>query len=271
MKTIRSSMLPSWDDCARRAGGRQYASLLSEKNFTLRDLPDSAGAAIGSAVHAGAEHLLTARLEKRDKLSFAECLLWAMRTFEEKTARGVIWDATTKNILDGRRQIEKMLRVYLQHISNTQPLIVEDVLEGTLDGDWLLSGHMDLYSADLTLSDLKTGAKARPCKPQIGSYCILIEANGFPRPKKAEMNFVKRVGVTKPQPPVETTVYDVSECMDLAWRAIREIKSCVEQFEATGDPLSFRANGYSQMCTPKYCHAWGTDFCTSHAEKKEDG
>lgn len=270
MNLIRCSMLPAWDDCARRTGGRQYGHLLAEHGHELRSLLPSVGAAIGTAVHKGASHFLIARLTGADEPTRDQCTDAALAALAEQLAPGAVWDATSPNMQTAHKQVMRMLGVYLPTLAGVRPLIVESEMRSTIADGWELSGHVDNFTEDGDLDDLKTGVPPRNHRPQIGGYVLNLEANGH-KVTTAGMTFVQRVRLSKPQPLPVRTDYDLSECRLVAWRAINDIKDSMERYKTTGNPHELQENPMSLMCSAKYCSSWGTSFCTVHKAKEQDG
>ena len=58
MLKIRVSMLPIWFDCARRASAKQYYKMICSSGYSLRELPNSIGSAIGTGVHKAANIIM---------------------------------------------------------------------------------------------------------------------------------------------------------------------------------------------------------------------
>lgn len=255
-------MLPGWADCARRAAAKQYPELLKGAGFETRKLLPSIGAAVGTAAHAGAAHLLrikkewggVAELAKAETIAF-DCLL-------AEIAPGAEWDDTTPNSLVAQMQIRRLLEAYIPIVASTEPAEIEKELRAE-SGDWEFVGHVDLFTADGHLDDLKTGAVRRPYQAQLGGYVLLAKANGLDV-KSIGITFVRRGKRTKPQPPAERQFYDLDTAERAAWSTIGAIKRDVEAFEKTGDPDTFLANPMSMMCSKRYCPAWGTSFCKMH-------
>ena len=264
---IRCSMLPAYGDCARRTVGRQYPKLLVEHGFELRKTLPSVGAAIGTAVHAAAAAMLRV---KRDGPPNPEDQLDPLASFREEIANGVEWDATTPRLATAEKQIASLIRAYLLRLKDVEPVLIEQDFKATVpncDG-WELTGRLDLYTADKVIDDLKTGALPRPYIYQLGGYALLMDANGY-EVRGVGTTFVKRVGITKPQPEPVPAPYDLDTALKCAWAAIQEIRRDVEAFAETGNPYTLRANPMSMMCSQKYCPAWGTAFCTVHQKGKE--
>ncbi len=261
---IRCSMLPGWVDCARRAAAKQYRGLVEEHGFKLMKLPPAVGASVGTAVHAAVAALLTA---KRDGLApdMPAALEIAVTEFTEEIRAGCEWDDTTPNTQVAKRQIESLTRAYLPILETVEPILIEKQFKVKLPGDWVLTGKIDLYAEGNHLDDLKTGALPRPYIQQAGGYVLLLESHDRPV-ESAGTTFVQRVRPNKPQPAPVCHAFPLESARRSAWAAIQEIQHDVGAFAATGDPWSIRANPMSMMCTPKYCPAWGTDFCTVHLE-----
>ncbi len=268
MNVIRCSMLTGWDDCARRTGARQYMAMLEAHGHTPKTLLPSVGAAIGTAVHRGAAWFLLARLHGTPEPDLAACVGVALDALTTQLEPGAVWDPTSPNLMVAHKQVERMLRVYWPKMQTMHPLMVEDQIKATISEGWELSGHLDYFGIAGDLDDLKTGAVFRSHGGQLGGYALDLEARGHAA-KKAGTDFIKRVVLSRPQPMPIYTAYDVEETKRTAWRSIHEIVLQMEEYDRTGNPHHIRANPQSMMCTPKYCCAWGTAFCTSHKQPEE--
>ena len=60
---IRPSSLPSWPDCQRRTAARTAGALVKEMGYGLRQLPQRAGPAVGTATHAAVAHTMQAKID----------------------------------------------------------------------------------------------------------------------------------------------------------------------------------------------------------------
>lgn len=263
MLRIRASMLPSWNDCARRTASKSFTPLIESAGYELRKLMPSVGAAVGTSVHAAVEHVLRGKIEDGQPGAFKDGVSVALGKFREEIAPGAEWDDTTGNLQTAEYQIERMALAYAPLVETIQPQAVELSLAAAIAPGWELTGHIDLYTADRRVDDLKTGAVRRPYQAQLGAYSLLAKSNGMPV-DSIGITFVPRGKKTKPQPPPERMDYDVAVAERAAYTTIEAIRRDVEQFEKTGDPYSFAANNMSLMCSRKYCGAWGTAFCRLH-------
>jgi hypothetical protein len=261
---IRSSILPSYPDCPRRAVAKQFRRKFEKLGYTFRELPPSVGAAAGTATHTGCEQILRARHSGRD-ISLDEALAPAFAGFEEETGKGAIWDDTTPNANTARQQISRMVLAYQQ--LKITPLTVngEPAVELSLEADcgdgWKLTGHIDVIDDHGWPRDTKTGALVRPYAAQLGGYSLLVRSNRITPVNGLCIDFIQRVGKTRHQPPCVTHVYPVAAAERRAMGIVNRIKQDMTQFDETGNVESFMANDNSMMCSDKYCPAFNSDFC----------
>ena len=261
---IRASMLPSYPDCPRRAVAKQYRRKFEKLGYEFRELAPSVGAAAGTAVHKGAEMMLRAKHAGKT-ISLDQALEPAITGFQEETGKGAIWDETTPNSNVAAEQIKRMVAMYAVQLDipatvNGEPAVELSLKANAGDG-WELTGHIDLVTETGWVRDTKTGALMRPYHAQLGAYSLLVRSNKIIDVKGAAIDFIKRVGKTKPQPPCEAQEYAVGPCERNALALIGKLKADMAQFDATGDLGSFMPNPMSMMCGDKYCPAWGTAFC----------
>jgi len=278
--TIRVSSLAGYTDCPRRAAARIFWREIADAGFRLRKLPTSIGAVIGTAVHAGAAHVLgekavTGRLPYRTR---------AIETSREALADGVNsaevqFDAPsgpTQNFRDAVDQTTRMSGVYHDTIAPTiNPIVVEERFEADVGGGIVLSGQPDLICREPSrIRDLKTGQRMPASfAPQLGGYSLLARTHGHAI-ESAAIDYVKRVSPSKPQPVPATTEAAIGHAETAATNIIRQIKADIRMFRSgdpglginPGDPWSFMANPSSTLCSAKWCPAWGTEFC--HEGKK---
>ena len=261
-------MLPSYPDCPRRAVAKQYRRTFEKLGYVFRDLPPSVGAAAGTAVHKGCEQLLRAKWAGK-QITLDQALEPAIAGFQEETGKGAIWDDTTPNANTAEHQIRGMIGAYLYGplatetplTVNSQPAIELELTANAGDG-WTLTGHIDLVTDTGWVRDTKTGALVRPYHAQLGAYSLLVRSNRvIPSVKGVAIDFIKRVGKTKSQPPCAAQEYAVAPCERNAAALIQRIKEGMDRFDTTGDVNCFMANQMSMMCSDKYCPAWGTGFC----------
>ncbi len=258
---IRASMLPAWPDCPRRSAAKSFKYLVKAKGYALRELPPSIGAAVGTAVHKVAEVVLQHKIDTGEVGSQADGFEQALVGFREEIAPGAVWDDTTPNVNAAEHQINSLAKAYMQVAETVMPKAVELSLEANAGDGFLLTGHIDLLTADEYVRDLKTGAVDRPYYQQHGAYALLVRSNQISGIQGLAVDWLKRVGKTKAQPPVVIKEYSVDACQRAALEVIGDVKRCVQDFEKTGSAVAFSANCMSMMCNDKYCPAWGTAFC----------
>lgn len=270
---IRSSMLPSYPDCARRSAAKTFRRDLERHGFELRSTQPSVGAAAGTAVHTAVESVLLAKIETGELGKLEPAIEQAMAGFDEETEPGCEWDDTTPNRNAAQKQIERMTRAYYHGPAKEgNPVAVELSLEADAGDGFLLTGHIDRVDAaeaGLEVRDTKTGALVRPYYHQLGAYGLLVRSSpellapGTNRNVVSALaiDFIKRCPKTRPQDPAVRNDYGVSVCERAAWSVVQRVKSDLGAFRETGDPEVFSANTMSMMCGPKYCPAFGTDFC----------
>lgn len=265
---IRASMLPSYPDCPRRSVAKQFRKKFEKLGYVFRELPPSVGAATGTATHKGAEMLLRAKHANK-VITLDEAVAPALAGFAEEIAPGAIWDDTTPNPNTANQQIQRQVAAYLhgpmKHIMpltvNGEPA-VELELRATIAPGWDLTGHIDVVDDTAWIRDTKTGALIRPYHAQLGGYSLLVRsARILEAVKGCCIDFIQRVGKTKPQPPCQTVAYPVPACERNAMGIINRIIADMRQFDQEQNPQVFLANQMSMMCSDKYCPAFGTDFC----------
>ena len=265
---IRASMLPSYPDCPRRAVAKQYRRKFEKLGYAFREQQPSVGAAAGTACHTGAEMLLRAKHANK-VITLDEALAPAFAGFAEETGKGAIWDDTTPNVNTAQQQISRMVAAYMHGpLKTVMPLTVngepavELSLRADCGGGWELTGHIDLVDDAGYVHDTKTGALVRPYHAQLGAYSLLVRSEKVLETVAGiGIDFIQRVGKTKPQPPCVSHSYPVAACERNAMGLIDRLKEDMAKFDETGDVNCFMANQMSMMCGNKYCPAFATDFC----------
>lgn len=260
---IRCSALPSWPDCPRRTAAKTFRKLIERQGFKLRELPPSIGAAVGTATHKVAELVLQHKIDTGSLGAFDDGLEQALAGLSEEISPGAVWDDTTPNLNTAQLQVKSLAKAYYSAVAaKVDPLAVELSLEADAGGGFVLTGHIDLLTVQGWIRDLKTGSVERPYYQQHGGYSLLVRSNNQNGVVNGlAVDWIKRVGKTKPQPAPVEKIYDVQTCERAALDVIGDIKRCVSDFESVGNPGIFVANPMSMMCSDKYCPAWGTDFC----------
>ena len=248
-------MLPAFPDCPRRAIAKQYRREVVAAGFNLRETKPSIGAAVGTAVHAA----LTA---KRRGIQPTP-----MDAFRAEIVPGAEWDATTPSLSIAEAQIERMSDAALA-LPVREYVGLEMPLRATIADGWELTGQLDALTGDGHLDDLKTGALPRPYQAQIGGYVLLAQSNDL-KAESCSTTFIRRVRLSKPQPPAVLEPVDLATAVRAAWHTIDDVRRTWERFASTGDPWTIPANPMSLMCSVKYCPAHGTSFCAMGRPEKE--
>lgn len=254
-------MLPAYFDCARRAAAKQFRQEIEAAGFTLRDTLPSVGATFGTSAHAAAEYLFKQKMQNYADASEAQALEVAMQRFGEETGEGVEWDDTTPNNNTAEFQLRRVVAAIADFSKTVVPKAVELELRADAGDGFELTGHIDLYTVEDIVRDLKTGALHRPYQSQLGGYALLVRSNGG-QPKGAAIDWIARTPKTRPQPPVQTETYPLSLCERAAYATIQRIKRDYQQFISSGDPWAFPSNPMSMMCQEQYSPAYGTNFCS---------
>jgi PD-(D/E)XK nuclease superfamily len=277
---IRASSLTQYPDCPRRTAARLFRREIEDAGFTLRRPPRGIGAAIGSAVHAAAKTVLDARARSGDLAPVGVATDCAAETLAEALQTGeVAFDATTANRSEAMRQAIRMTSAYHRCVAPAvEPIIVEERLEAEISPGLILSGQPDLVAREPGgLRDLKTGARrGGGHAPQVGAYSLLSRTHGL-EIETASIDFVQRAPTTKVQPDPVSTAVAVAQAETAAVNIIRHIEDDLATFREgddrgrilAGDPWSFPANPASNLCSPKFCSAFGTEFCREGDPEKE--
>lgn len=272
-RTLRPSSLVGAMDCMRRFAARSMTDELLEAGYDIsppREL--HIGAAIGSGVHAGAAYTLETKRDTGEVGSDGEALDRAVAEFEERAAaEGLQFDDTTGSVGVAHKQIARMTWAYRRHIApQVEPRLVETRLTADIGGGWRLSGQGDVLAGDPQgdVRDIKTG-KRKANGAQYGAYALIFEAHGFNATGIVE-DFIARVKIRDEQPVPQSIQIDVPTARAEAVAAMQDIQRSVAEFERrlkAGEPApetALRANPASQLCSARFCRAWGTRFCRAH-------
>ena len=266
MTYLRASSLPAWTDCPRRAAATLLHDELLASGYKLREYTRaSIGPAVGTAVDAGANEYLRAKLDGCE-VTPSQALEIAIAAFRKEIANGCDFDATTPNPNDGEKQIARMLEVFRRDVlPDIKPQSVQLELTGNIGDGWVLGGHWDSRDTQRLLHDLKTGTDTWPVTPQKGAYILLGAANGLPI-DAAVINYIERVPLKKQQPAASKIYYEADLLRRHALAVIRRVKRDVMAFRTTGDPETLPANPFSMFCSNRNCPAHdvrgdGKPFC----------
>lgn len=284
---VRASSLTNYPDCPRRAATQLFRHDIEAAGFPLRRLNQGAGAAVGTAVHAAAASMLDEKAASGvlPPLDVATDIAVTNLRATVDEAGEVLWDAPgkgggTTDLSVAETQVVRMARVYREQIApGVNPLLVEERLEAQVTPDLALTGQADLVAREPgTVRDLKTGTKTKSHAPQIGAYSLLARSCRAVATTAAQIDFIPRVSPKKDQPPAQSINVPLVAAEVAALAVLSHIDQDLSVFRhgdaprriPPGDPWAFIANPNSTLCNPKYCAAFGTDFCREHAGASED-
>jgi RecB family exonuclease len=274
---LRPSSLTTYADCPRRWAAKHMADEVRAAGYALTrpPLPTHVGAAVGTAVHTAVSVSLKPRIEGSEALAprdVAEDA--AIEALRGETEHGVAWDEATPDMNTAEKQVVRMSRAWrASPAADVVPLAVETRLEVVITDGIHLSGQADTVtrSPDMAIRDLKTGTRRRANGLQYGAYAMVWRGHGIPVTRLVE-DYLRRAPLREEQlPPVEIEV-GLRTAMNDAWETLQAIARDVREFRnRAGDPDgrppngAFRPNPGSSLCGERFCPAWGTDFCRSHA------
>ncbi|MEF8794010.1 hypothetical protein [Thiohalorhabdus sp.] len=259
MALIRVSALPQYPDCPRRTAAKLWRKTLADAGYELRDLPQHVGGATGTGTHEAGAYALSERRDGREA-NQQEAEQRGLQALEDAIQEGVVWDGTTPNLNTAQKQVLRQYHAYRdQIIPHTSPVEVEARFKATTPNGHTLSGQVDVLD-QAALRDTKTGNYQRVNVAQYGGYSLLLRSNGMAVPAIYE-DFIRRVKVKEPQPPVEPKAYPVETAERVAWGIIQRMEADLADFERTGQAETFLANPTSMLCSPDFCPAFGTAFC----------
>jgi hypothetical protein len=281
MIVIRCSSLSLYCDCPRRTAARLFRAEIEDAGFKLRRPPRGIGALIGTAVHKAAAEMLKEKAVTGILPSANVATDVARDSLVAELADGEIaYDTTTPTRSLAVVQGAAMTRAYHRAVApQVRPIIVEERLEAEIAPGLVLSGQPDVVAREPgAVRDLKTGAR-RPVghAPQLGGYSLLSRSHGLDI-ETASIDFVQRVPPSKPQPDPVSKPVAVAQAETAATNIIRHMEGDLATFRAgdpvrrilPGDPWAFQANPSSILCSPKYCSAFGTEFCREGDPAKEN-
>ena len=265
MKTgihLRASMLPNYGDCARRTAASQWKKEIQAAGYDLRTNTPNVGGCVGTAVHAAAAHMLDRKMATGSLPTLNDSQEVAVTSFRSDSSDGLEWDDKTRNPNMATQQIQRMVAAYRRDIAEeVTPVLVEAELEATVQDEAVLTGHIDLLTADGALRDTKCGKVPRPHYGQMGAYGMLLEADGH-QCTAMIADWIPRESMKKPQPQPVSETYNMNASLWAAWSTIQQIIRDVTAWRHNKEnPWAFPANPMSQMCSEKYCPAWGTGWC----------
>lgn len=273
--TIRASSLPGFTDCSRRWAASAMPAEITNAGYNLTaGMPRSVGASIGSAVHSGAAFVMQGKIDNGVLGNAADAEECAVVELATQTAQAdTLWDKDTMNMNEAQQQVIRMVKTFSVMLApRLHPIAVERRLVANLSDNFVLSGQSDLQVIEPeSIDDLKTGRISRQHHGQMGAYSLLARTVHPDLPvKKLRVNFIPRVTIKKPQPDPIVTAYNQAVSEQAAVATIEHIKKDVAEFrrrvneEDAAAEHAFLANPASMLCSPKYCNAFGTNFCREH-------
>ena len=259
---LRTSTLPEFADCARRASTSVFYQEIIDLGYEFNQRTNVPRIApiVGTSVHAGAEHLLKQKFngETPDLDGMIE---FAITRLHEETADGIEYDDCSLGMNVAEKQIQRMSAVYFTMVMPKINLnaIVEQEYQVRLSDDMLLTGHPDV-TVEHQIRDLKTG-RLKNFMIQNGGYDLLVTANTDIVIQESIIDYIPRVKIDKEQPPAVEIHYNAEWCRNAAKSVLRSIVASCVAFKETSSPDVFVANPDSNICSGKYCRAYGTDYC----------
>lgn len=259
---IRPSYLSGWPDCQRRTAARMFPSVIRDWGYQLNPREPSVGAIVGTATHSAVAHILQAKMDTGELGNITEMEHRGLESLTKELSFGVSWDETTPSQNVAQQQVVRQAKAYRATTAQRViPIAVERRLECKTAAGNTLSGQIDCMTD--AIRDTKTGRVQRQNIVQYGGYALLVKWGGGQVSRLVE-DYIKRVSVKQDQPaPIEIS-YNTEFAEILAARVIASVEAEYAEFAQTGDNLVFSANPSSQLCGPKYCTAFGTNFCREH-------
>jgi hypothetical protein len=262
MITIRISSLPYYLDCPRRAACNMFRTEIQNAGFNIKYALSGISAAVGTGTHAAAHCICDSLVRSGERGDLAAAQEVGIIEFRDAAARGVEYDTTTPNNNHAEQQIIILSRSYYHEIApvlNLQDPEFETKMTARLDEETIISGKPDISDAR-QIRDTKTGRETS-FHAQLGGYSLLKKSNKKPRPEKLLIDYLPRVPLAKKYPGAYTKELELNFSEYYAWNIIQTIKRDIAAFMKAGDPWAFMPNPKSMLCGPRYCHAFGTDFC----------
>lgn len=276
---IRASYTSGWPDCPRRGAAKIFRRIIAGMGYQLRQLPNNAGSAVGSSVHAAAKVILDEKAKTGQLAPASVATDAAVETLKEKVREGITYDRETASMADAEQQVVLMSYTYRTDIApQVEPIVVETRLEATVPwtrNRFVLSGQADVIAREPgRVRDLKTGKRRGNHRPQLGSYGLLAKSQPEAiNVTEAAEDYIARTTLKKQRDVRgETYRFDLAGCESAAVAVLRHMDMCLTTFmegdEARGilpgDPWAFPANPSSNLCSERWCPAHSTPFCKEH-------
>lgn len=271
---IRASSLPNQMDCARKWAYQmaQDPKLNFQPHFIKHGFEvkprtsNNVGAAVGSACHEGFGQFFQAKIDGYSLESPEQVAIGKWRKQLKNSVEPVQFDdykaGVTKDADAAEIQIKRMIAEYLPFAQTLKPRRVEFLLAVRPDElkPYLITGHPDIEETNDDVRDMKFGRSSSPYEAQLGMYSLMRRSAGAD-PGRLFVDWVPRNTINKPQKPRETIPYDIKTAENAAWHVSDNALNQLEKFIETGNPWSFPANNQGNLCSKKWCSAWGTPWC----------
>lgn len=265
---IRASSLSSYADCARRESAKTFKTYIEDAGYKLNKSVGNVGAAIGTGVHGCMNYTLTQKMETGEPGSDSAANDCAIEALRAEAHKGIHYDSITTDLNQAEKQVLRKSNMFRRVVApDIKPVAVEVRLNAKVDNTFELSGQVD-YREEGVVGDLKTGKKSRYGAPQYGAYSLLSRSHGIPVTRIRE-HFMPTVPLKNPEGEPQTIWYGAPKAEQHAMAVMAYMKKDFESFLKNGDRFAFRSNASSMMCDPKYCPAFGTNFCKEHKGQEE--
>jgi hypothetical protein len=262
MINIRASMLPSYQDCPRRAASKQFRQLITAAGYELRQMPPTVAIPVGNGLHMGVKTMADHYISTGTWASIDDAIESGIQKYHTDIKDGVMYDNNTVSNNEAEQQIITAVKSFVYEVTPLiKPRICERQYYSVADQEFEFTGSADLIDQTDFVDDIKGGARSRPYHAQLGGYALLKKANGDGETKGCRVWHMPRISTKKSYPGAQLHEYDVKLCILSASYTIKQIKSNVKSFLYTKSSWAFPANPLSMMCSDKYCPAWGTEFC----------
>lgn len=261
MFKIRSSILPSWNDCPRRNAIKIFSKDIENIGYEVPRRQDKAmvSSAIGTGFHKGAELALNDKQLGTEKVNLNDSQEMSIWGFRQECKDGVSWDDLTPNANTAEKQLQQMTKTYWNmFLPITNPIDIEVILSATTK-NYTLTGKTDIVEVG-TIRDLKTGIY-KSFHAQAGAYSLLAKANKITKPEKLIIDWIPRAMTKNLKILPRSYFYNVAVAERETFAVLKTIEIQHKLFLDTQDMHSFPCNPGSILCSTKYCQAWGTDWC----------
>lgn len=209
----------------------------------------SASAAVGTSCHKGAE------FELKEKLSGLKPSLSAANdaAISELRSQDLEFDDETRTMNDAEKKTLKMLSIFDKNVlEKIDPKTVENRLSIEIN-EFVITGQTDVVEMDDSIVDHKFGkSKASGYLVQMGINSILVGGNS---------GSIK-ISTVDPKS-FDDKIYDFEkkQAEILAQKMLKRIIPQIRDYMKTGDPMSFDFNPGNNLCSERFCPAYGREFC----------